>query len=84
MSISIPSGATLTTWLQDGEAIASVPVEALLPADIASLVALGEKLLNSFVVEIVDPSANTVLQSEVDAEQTASAAVEDAKFPETK
>lgn len=83
MSIPIPSGTTLTTWLQDGEAIANAPVEALLPADIAALVALGEKLLNAFVAEVEAPAANTVLQAEVDAEQTAAAAAEDKKFPGT-
>ena len=80
MSISIPSGTTLQTWILDGEAIAAAPVEALLPADIAALVALGEKLLNAFVSEVVDPSANTVLQAEVTSEQAAGDIAEDEKL----
>ena len=78
-SLSIPSGATLEQWLLDGEAIAQAPIEALLPADVAALVALGEKLLNAFVAELVDPSGNAVLKAEVDGEQAAANVAEDMK-----
>jgi hypothetical protein len=83
MALTIPtlSGATLGTWLADGEAIVNAPLEAFLPADAMALVQLGEKLLNVFAKLVTQPSAATELQAEVDAEQTAFAAAEKAKFP---
>ena len=83
-SLPLPSGATLEQWLIDAEALAQAPIEALLPADTAALVAAGEKLVNRFVSQLVSPNAGNVLGAEVDAEQAASAAVEDAKFGPAK
>ena len=83
-SLSLPSGATLQTILLDLEALAQAPIEALLPADVASIVGAAEKLLNRFVSQLVSPDPNNVLGAEVDAEQTASAAAEDAKFGPAK
>ena len=83
-SLSLPSGATLQTILLDLEALAQAPIEALLPADTAALVAAGEKLVNRFVSQLVSPNAGNVLGAEVDAEQAASAAAEDAKFGPAK
>ena len=42
--------------------------------------ALGEKLLNAFVAELVDPSGNAVLKAEVDGEQAAANVAEDMKL----
>ena len=83
-SLALPSGATLEAWLLDAEALAQAPIEALLPADTAALVAAAEKLLNRFVSQLVSPDPNNVLGAEIDAEQAASAAAEDAKFGPAK
>ena len=78
-SLSLPSGATLETILLDLEALAQAPIEALLPADVASIVGAAEKLTNRFVAELVTPDPNIVLGAELDASQAAGNEAEDLK-----
>lgn len=84
ISLSLPSGATLQTLLLDLEALAQAPIDALFPADVASIVGIAEKLVNRFVSELVDPNPNRVLQAGIDSEQAAGDLVEDAKVGPAK
>ena len=83
-SLSLPSGATLQTILLDLEALAQAPIEALLPADVASIVGAAEKLVNRFVSQLVNPDPNNVLGAMVDAEQTAAGLAADKEYGPAK
>jgi hypothetical protein len=70
---------TVSQWIQDGEAvIASVSV--LMPADVQALFSLADRLLAAVATAVESPSPDGELTIEVDAEQAAAIAAEDAKF----
>ena len=81
ISIPIPSGLALSQVLDDVEALANAPLDAFLPADVMRLIIAAEKIVGAAVILGLSPSAATVLQTEVTAEQVAGDQIEDAKFP---
>ncbi len=75
----LPSGMTLDQWIADGRALLGV-VDQYLPADVGAIVNLAGALLAAGAKAIESPSPGAELTVEVDAEQSATAADETAKF----
>ena len=75
----LPSGMTLDQWIADGKALIAT-LDQFLPLDAQAIVGLAADLLAAGAKALEAPSPATILQTEIDAEQTEIAAQADAKF----
>lgn len=81
MSFQLPSGLTAQQLIDGLGELSAVGLSALGQPELAALVPLVVKLAEDGAALLASqPSANTILQTEVDAEQAALAAAELAKF----
>ena len=83
MSFQLPGGLTAQQLIDGLGELSVVGLGALGQPELAALVPLVVKLAEDGAALLAQPSANTVLKGEIDAEQAALAAAELAKFKGT-
>lgn len=82
MSFCLPCGLTAQQVIEGLGELAQAGLTVLGQAELAALVPIIEKLAEDGAALIAQgPTAEQVLRTEVDAEQGAADALEDAKFP---